>query len=249
MPNFSIRPLSGLLKSEVVWFDAMPRFAVLPVRTYYQSPSTAHHRGFVREKFLTLQTYLGVSCEEILGAARQSTRNEIRQALRADLVCSEGSLAEFRPFYNAFARAKGLPPLGASLSKGSVRVRITKVSSKGATLAMHALILDKQSGRVRLLNSATARFDDPKERAVIGKANRGLHWWEICEAKREGYRTYDWGGISENEDDPAMRGVNEFKRSFGGTLVEESIYRPFFVDRLKNSPLARRVARASSELR
>ena len=58
----------------------------------------------------------------------------------------------------------------------------------------------------------------------MGRANRFLHLEAIKLFKKDGYSLYDLGGYAKNTTDPVMIGINKFKDSFGGRLLEESHY-------------------------
>ncbi|MBU2235587.1 peptidoglycan bridge formation glycyltransferase FemA/FemB family protein [Patescibacteria group bacterium] len=47
-----------------------------------------------------------------------------------------------------------------------------------------------------------------------------LHWQAIQDAKKENYQTYDFGGVSpENDDVHKWSGISRFKRGFGGKQI------------------------------
>jgi hypothetical protein len=84
---------------------------------------------------------------------------------------------------------------------------------------LHFYLLDRESGRVRLLWSARA-LQEAETRANIARLNKLLHWEDLLYFRNElKMLTFDWGGIALTND--ALRGVDDFKRRFGGTLVTE----------------------------
>ena len=52
-------------------------------------------------------------------------------------------------------------------------------------------------------------------RALVGRANRWLHWRDMLRFKETGIKRYDWGGLFEDESVPERAGINKFK-DFGG---------------------------------
>ena len=69
--------------------------------------------------------------------------------------------------------------------------------------------------RARLLYSASHfRSYDKNYRALIGRANRFLHWEDMVHLKKYGMSIYDMGGIGANS-------IAGFKKGFGGTEVTE----------------------------
>ena len=73
---------------------------------------------------------------------------------------------------------------------------------------------------MRLVHSVSLFRDrDPAYRALVGRANRWLHWRDLLLFKAQGVKRYDWGGMFEDESGPGHAGINRFKRSFGGQRV------------------------------
>ena len=66
---------------------------------------------------------------------------------------------------------------------------------------------------VRLLHSCSCFREKKDLAALIGRANKRLHWDDILAFKKLGYTNYDWGGIA-SFDNP--NGIDLFKMSFGG---------------------------------
>jgi len=83
-------------------------------------------------------------------------------------------------------------------------------------------------GRARLLYSFS---DISKEAndvgAILGRANRALHWMDICHFKEIGMEFYDLGGVYTGTTDKKKINIRRFKDEFGGRLVQEfNGYRP-----------------------
>jgi hypothetical protein len=88
----------------------------------------------------------------------------------------------------------------------------------GKPLVWHAYVTVGQ--KVSLLHSASHyRARSGEQRAIISRANRYLHWQDLLAFKRSGFQRFDWGGMFEDESDPACANINKFKREFGGELV------------------------------
>ena len=93
---------------------------------------------------------------------------------------------------------------------------------------MHAYLLDDTLKRVRLLHSASL-FRNEKDnqlKAITGRANRLLHFNDMCFFKQHGFQIYDMGGYAHGTSDEALKRINQFKDSFGGILIQESDYLP-----------------------
>ena len=213
----------GLLAYRVVWFDPAPKLLHLVPTVYRQSPTVEAPFGLRRESFHSLRSHLMDSDDGLLAAMNATSRNEIRQAQRAGAEGRLETIDRFVDHHNGFALSRDLEQVTRSrlLDYGD-SLMVTSVQVNGLLLAMHALLLDPQSGRARLLHSSSSRFLHGGEKALAGKANRWLHWWEMLALRDRNYSTYDWGGVAPGTLDPRLQGVNRFKASFGGEPVEES---------------------------
>jgi hypothetical protein len=151
-------------------------------------------------------------------------RSETKDAVACsfDASPSEEHIDSFVKFYDIFAAGKSLNPLDRNWIEAIVRagrLRLTRAEHDGTTLVRHSYIV--AGGTARLLQTASLfRDTDAEQRAVIGRANRLLHWRDMTAFKDAGLERYDWGGIFENESTPERKGINEFKREFGGTPTE-----------------------------
>ena len=89
------------------------------------------------------------------------------------------------------------------------------------TVAWHVHVAVNR--RATLLHSAShfRNLDDNELRAVVGRANRLLHWKDIIGFKAEGLEVYDFGGWYAGSEDQALLKINQFKEGFGGSRVEQ----------------------------
>ena len=219
----------------IVWFDPEPRFKLWPLTIYYQSPASSPRFGLVRRSFHTLLTPLTGDAESLLAKMNGSTRNQVRQVEKLSVVGAWVDTDTFLAFFNTFAAEKGIQ--GSSwqkLTSFGDSLKLSAVYFEERPLAMHATVVDRKLARARSLLSSSARFLDSEDRKLIGKANRWLHWWDMKMLQTEGLSVYDWGGYAKDTDDPAKKGINEFKEGFGGTPYEESHYYPFFFKSLSD---------------
>lgn len=89
----------------------------------------------------------------------------------------------------------------------------------GEPIVMHMLLRDPPE-RVRLLHSASRRFENEFFAKYTAPLSRYMHWYEIQKYKKEGFKIYDFGGIDLNPDSPRY-GITKFKLSFGGAIITE----------------------------
>jgi hypothetical protein len=58
------------------------------------------------------------------------------------------------------------------------------------------------------------------ERAFLGQANRWGFWEDMRRLRRDGIRTYDFGGWYPGTENEELLRVNSFKQGFGGQIVK-----------------------------
>lgn len=104
-------------------------------------------------------------------------------------------------------------------------ILFTMARHEGNPIVMHSYLIDNEDrGRVRLLHSAShfRSLLSSQERALVGRANRFLHYKDMLYFRNKGFSTYDFGGISIDDNDEEQKKIGAFKRGFGGLIVEES---------------------------
>ncbi|MCL1927432.1 MAG: hypothetical protein FWG07_01380 [Treponema sp.] len=135
-----------------------------------------------------------------------------------------GEKNNFFVFFNAFALSKNLPPIGEEefnfLFENNVYI-IRGVLYNDEVLVYHSYITVNK--RARLMHSASLfrNQTDTAFKNLIGRANRLLHWDDICFFKKNDYLIYDFGGISIDSKNQGIQAINKFKEGFGGTPVKE----------------------------
>jgi lipid II:glycine glycyltransferase (peptidoglycan interpeptide bridge formation enzyme) len=186
--------------------------------------------GYFRSPFFTKTIDLCSTLNEIESHFDPKTKYEVRRAIKDGISTHiNGNPGDFIKFYNAFAKTKGLGLIHESgLAKYQSDLLITYAVSNAQVVVMHAYVTDRSAGRARLLYSASLfrNEQDASVKAVIGRANRLLHAADISFFKTDGFIVYDLGGYAPNTTDDALININQFKDSFGGTLVKETDYQP-----------------------
>ena len=177
--------------------------------------------------FLTMVTDLSVETDAITEKFGKDCRYKIRRAetkdgLRMEFITEpESRLDEFQAFYDAFAAQKSVAPCYRQWLLAACKARqlvLTSAAQNGEVLIWHAYLT---SGRAAWLQYTGSCFRDKDNdyRALIGRANRWLHWKEMLRFKEMGISRYDWGGLFEDESVPENAGINKFKKDFGGQPV------------------------------
>jgi hypothetical protein len=209
-----------------VWFDQeIPSDPGVDLLILHQrsSPIAGRNNGV----FMTLVSDLTLDEQDLFSTFNRTTRYKIKRAeTKDDLTFAHFGeplphLGEFCEFYDAFARQKGLypcyrPELAALGAQG--RLSLSSASREGEPLVWHAYVTIDDTASL-LYTASHYRDKHNEQRALIGRANRALHWRDAQAFKRLGFRRFDWGGMFEDESDPARASVNTFKRDFGGALV------------------------------
>ena len=149
-------------------------------------------------------------------------RAEARDGLKVDFIAEPASrLHEFQAFYDAFAAEKGLRPSYAAWLQAACAARqlfLTRATRDGEPLVWHAFLLAGSSAWLQYTGSCF-RHRDNEFRAIVGRANRWLHWQEMLHFREMGIARYDWGGLFEDESTAERAGINRFKKEFGGKPV------------------------------
>jgi hypothetical protein len=209
-----------------VWFDEDPP-ADAGVDLLMFRQRSRNIEGRICKPCMSLVNDLSGSEETIMAAFGSTNRYKIKRAASKDGLQAEwvphprAQLERFSDFYDEFARQKGLPPAyrrGLNAACDAGQLHLTYAAREGWKLVWHAYITHGQ--KVALLHSASL-FRDMRnvDRALLGRANRWLHWRDMLHFKQMGLRCYDWGGVFEDESNADRAGINTFKREFGGTPI------------------------------
>lgn len=166
---------------------------------------------------------------EILNDMDPGTRYEIRRAENKDgLVVnfyecvSRMQCKYFCDFYDVFAASKSLKPIFrrriTSLCKNKMAILSEVRNGQGALLVQHFHAY--HNSNAALLYSASIRnsSDDNSLRALIGRANRFLHWKDFEFFKAKGVVVYDLGGIDTSSEDRDIANITKFKIKLGGKI-------------------------------
>ena len=215
----------GVVYGELWYDEELPRNPGVDIVLYRQreAPITKARAT----PFLSMVTDLAVDEDAIVERFGKDCRYKIRRAETKDgldmelITDPEARLEEFRAFFDAFAKQKSYWPcdqkwLRAACDAG--QLVLTSASRKGEALVWHAYLVSGKAAWLQYTGSCF-RDKDNEQRALIGRANRWLHWKEMLRFKEMGIERYDWGGLFEDESVPGNAGINRFKRDFGGRQV------------------------------
>lgn len=210
-----------------LWFDEQLPSQFSPDIIRYRQALTLKEGA---SDFYTLVTDLRPGIEVLTARLNSDSRYKIRRAQEKDSLTMNiwdgdpAFLNSFVTYYAAFATQKGLDkpdPRYLDLLSSAGRLDVSRVvTADGEPLVYHAYY--KHADRVRLLYSASQfrSSSDSGFRALVGRANRWLHWQDLLRFKADGRVWYDWGGWYEGKDDPDRLSINQFKESFGGEVLQ-----------------------------
>lgn len=178
---------------------------------------------FIKEKSYTLHSDLRLSEDEIMKNYSSTIRNEIRRAERDGSVFNENeSLDAFLSVFNDFAFQKGIAcQTKNKMNAFGSNLVLTSTSFNNVITAVHSYLIDLESKKIRLLHSATRRFSEDLDSNMIARSNKYLHYMDMKMFKNSGFEIYDWGGIAFGSENESLQGINKFKESFGGHLIEQ----------------------------
>jgi len=233
--------IKGLALNELWFSRKVPvskssRFALY---CYRDSSVNSHFLGLKKEVKHTLINDLRLEEDEIFSSFKSNVRNEIRKCEKIDNFTydfNSESKELFLAFYFNFAKAKKLASLEQrSLEKYGENIFYVSGYLDTKLTNMQVYIMDKESGVVRLLHSISTLYaeEDKHRKAQIGWINRYLHWQTILRFKGLAFKTFDWGGYTNNPNS-ALAGIDKFKASFGGKKITLYNYYtlPYYVIKL-----------------
>lgn len=182
----------------------------------------------------TVELSLNPDVEALQNNFSTTIRQEIRKAKAEGISCEydNGKLAFFVEFYNQFAKEKGIytttPERVAAMGEN---FHLSFASFENEIIVSHSYLVDKELKIARLFHSANRRLDEKYDRKMIGRANKLLTFEDIIHFKNMGIETLDFGGFANNTEDKSLKGINDFKLSFGGKVVECHDYDslPYFI--------------------
>jgi hypothetical protein len=249
-PSFIRFRRQGLRVGEVYFADCAPE--ALPAVDYLRLLAVLEpgpERQWARSD--TLLVDLTLSDDELLKQMAKGTRYEVQRGMTRDGLAAEVLVAPapeevsaFADYYDRFAEAKGLsrvfrPRLEALAQSGLLTLsHVTRDS--GEPLAWHAYARSEERAMLMLSASQFRDYEDSKDRSLMGRANRYLHWEDMLGFKAASCSVYDLGGVDLVGRDPATARIAAFKRGFGGRV--QPTYR-------RSQPLSARGRVAAAALR
>ena len=186
----------------------------------------------------TILNDLSKSEDELFSCIQKKTRKIIREAKsEEDISCvtilepgeyNLSAVNDFIKFYNSFAQLKNL--FSANLKEIEQFVNAKTLCIRAAQkdneiLVMHQLHVADNRAFGQRSCSLFRNSEDHDYIKMISKANRLLHWDDMLYFKKRGFLIYDLGGWYTGQTDKELLQLNEFKKSFGGEVKQEYVYK------------------------
>jgi lipid II:glycine glycyltransferase (peptidoglycan interpeptide bridge formation enzyme) len=148
-------------------------------------------------------------------------RRKIRKAESEGISCYfHNDTDKFVSFYNDFAtRKKTFTTSEHKMREFGDYIRMSFAEHNGQVLAGHSYLADKDMKIVTGLHSGTIRLKGDSDKSLVGRAHKLLIVKDILYFKEMGFKTFDFGGYVKDTKDESLRGINNFKLSFGGKVV------------------------------
>lgn len=197
----------------------------------YRGEESSIPSGYKKIKGITATIDLTPSMDELLANMNSTTRNEVRRALKENIVAEQVyDSAVFVAYYNAFAKEKGLPSINEThLTKFGKNLMLAQARFNEHILSMHATMIDDEEKIAGLLYSCSTRLDENVDKKMVGWANRYLHYKEFELLKGMGMTRYEWCGVCMDPNKPERYSIGQFKLKIGGEIREDlTLHSPLF---------------------
>lgn len=184
----------------------------------------------------TLTTDLTQDTETILSAISKSVLKEAKKAETEGITCIfNNDVGKFIEFYNKFAGNKHLYQFNEKfISEYKNFNSIAFAMKDNEILAAHFYLVSNKFKLVRSFLSGSRTADELFDKRILGMANKLLKIKAIIHFKEINFETFDYGGIVLDTDNKSLKGITEYKMSFGGkTTTNISYLSPIYFFLLK----------------
>lgn len=175
-------------------------------------------------KEYTLIIDLSQNLDTIWKTIKKKRRGDIRKAKRLGITIEiNTSYEKFTETFINIRKLIDLPPFTISPNEFKTNGTFLFVAKYDGNIVAgdwYYTCFDKK--RLRLKYAASKRYD-PNVKNIAGLAHALLIWEAIKWAKENKMSIYDFGGYAPSgiSAGKSIKNVNEWKKSFGGTLTEK----------------------------
>jgi hypothetical protein len=220
-----LRKKYSLITITETWFAYSKQFSLgnmfYPMAFFHIKNRESKLFGIKRPSH-TIENSLLPDINQIFSGFTKNIRSAIAKAEEACInVRFHNDIEGFVKFYNAFANSKGIPLTSKRrLLEIGNHLQLSFATSGDQILAAHSLLMDEEEGIVRILWGGSARLQKDVDNIKVGLANKLLYFSEMIYFKEQGIKIYDWGGYAKDTTDVSLAGINNFKKQYGGEVVE-----------------------------
>ncbi|WP_318616817.1 hypothetical protein [Sporosarcina sp. YIM B06819] len=162
----------------------------------------------------------------LLMEMHKSTRKQVRNAKEKEFeqfvieTPTDQDFKEFQYFYNRFAKNKHAHTCSSfhiktmKLLREKNAIMLTYMQDKQKNILCYRIYITDGDVVMNLYSASHYRMSEDKEKKrMISQANRLLIWNSILWFKEKGYKLYDMGGLTSDDN------IRLFKLGFGGKIV------------------------------
>jgi len=212
-------------KRKDVWFADEP-FDVKGFHqvTFHYCSKFVSLSGFQMSQSSTLGIDLTQDLKMIWENLNATTQYEITKAQKLGFIVTRNQgYQEFMELNRRFRKNKGLHSFEVSIDEMK-RCGVLFEFFDGKIMQGGQFYLQDNT-TMRLSLSVSRRLEIEKDlNKFMGYGNRLLVWEAICYAKETGKTFFDLGGYSLIEDDPQIKGINQFKKGFSNNICKRYRY-------------------------
>ncbi|MGF2413896.1 MAG: hypothetical protein ACQUYJ_16310 [Ferruginibacter sp.] len=216
------------------WFGYKFNFLdIIGLTAYLHLKEVKEKMYAIKQISFTVENELEESEDIIFSKFSKTVKVEVKQAEKSGVECIfNQDIKRFVEFYNDFAASRKIDAISERrLNEMGDYLQLSYALYNGVTIAAHSYLVDKESGIVRLMQSASKRLNETFDKQLAGRANKLLHYRDMLYFKERGFKVYDFGGYAENTTDKGLQGINSFQLSVGGQKIVCNNYSsyPYFL--------------------
>lgn len=208
---------------ERCWFSTEPEFQSDLVR--FMRVDEPMKGAFVQnDPYKTVWSDLRKTEDEILSGATKTIKYEVNKCLKeeVEVVFTTDILDEFELAYSEFAKSLDNDELLKAYDRHRLEVLLEGghlLISKATAPGINVYHVYAWGGEASCLLFSVSNFrSDNSLRNLAGRMNKMLHIKDMRWLREKGVYWYDWGNISRSGQ---QAGIDQFKVSFGGEVVEQ----------------------------
>lgn len=223
----------GLNVLEIHYLDKVTEFlenykiSNIDVIKFYQVGENYNNK---LDEFNTLHIDLKLDEDEIFKNFHSNTRNEIRKNIKSDEITYsfeeyltdakiDSFIDEFKVFMGQKEHTSDYEFQSKQIKDFDKNILLSYAKKENIVLAKHLYLIDNNRARYKI--GISHRMDDNIDAKIVGRSNRGLHWFDMKILKEKNINIYDLGGIAVNTDDKAKININKFKERFTRNQITE----------------------------